>query len=160
MVAILVFNTICQILYIFTFFIYFFENVFGHYRSFSIISDFVGLSTLKFDLKTSIFIKRNILEARFSPPNSTFYLSFFIHFSTYVTNIVVFRMDGCNFPAFQASNMMSTSAKVWWLQNSTQEFSPVFFCDSSRKVSAEGAKLCLHLQKILWKSYKKPYEII
>ena len=50
-----------------------FLAIFGR---FSIIFDIFNLSRFKFALKTSIFLKRTILEARFSPPNSTFYSPF------------------------------------------------------------------------------------
>ena len=50
-----------------------FSAIFG---PFSPSSHFFDLSKLKFALKTSIFIQRKILEARFSPPNSAFYSPF------------------------------------------------------------------------------------
>ena len=56
------------------------------------ISDFFDFSILKFVLKRFIFIQQKILEARFSPPNSTFSPPFppsifsnFVVFRTYVT---------------------------------------------------------------------------
>ena len=66
-----------------------FSAIFG---TFSLSCYFFDLSKLKIDLKTSTFIKRKILEARFSPPNSTFspqlpppHFSNFVVFRTYVT---------------------------------------------------------------------------
>ena len=66
-----------------------FSAIFG---PFSLLSHFFDLSKLKIYLKTSIFIQRKILEARFSPPNSTFSpqlppptFSNFVVFRTYVT---------------------------------------------------------------------------
>ena len=66
-----------------------FSAIFG---PFSPLSHFFDLSKWKFDLKTSIFIKRKILEACFSLPNSTFSpqlppptFSNFVVFQTYVT---------------------------------------------------------------------------
>ena len=66
-----------------------FPAIFG---PFSLLSHFFDLSKLKIYLKTFIFIQQKILEARFSPPNSTFYSPSspptffnFVVFRTYVT---------------------------------------------------------------------------
>ena len=68
------------------------KNVVGHFRPFFAIILFFDLSISNFDLKTSIFIQRQILEARFSHPNSTFSsrlppptFSNFVVFRTFVT---------------------------------------------------------------------------
>ena len=50
-----------------------FLAIFGR---FSLLSYFFDLSILKFVIKRFIFIQQKILEARFSPPNSTFYSPF------------------------------------------------------------------------------------
>ena len=71
---------------------------------FSLLSYFFDISKLKIDLKTSIFIKRKILEALFSPPNSTFSPPFP---SSIFSNYVVFRTYVTQFKCCQSEDEYS-----------------------------------------------------
>ena len=86
-------DTSCQIVYISNVFFVFVMS-FAIFSRFSLIYDFFDFSILKFDLKKSFFIQRQIIEARFFASKlHLLFLIFNFYFSlfTNVINFVVFR---------------------------------------------------------------------
>ena len=77
----MIFYPSCQIWYILKFFDKKIQKIFlAIFGCFSILSYFFDPCILKLVLKTSVFLQRENLEARFLAPSSNFYFSFLLSF--------------------------------------------------------------------------------